>query len=72
MEYPNYKNAVGVAARLMTFFMLTSFRMDAGKWSRDSLLKDAKHKLHVLQFRGLEGKTQRVLVELLLWHLSNY
>jgi len=71
-DYPNYKNAIGVAARLMTFFMLTSFRTDAGKWSWDTLLKDAKHKVHVLQFRGLEGKTQRVLVELLLWHLFFY
>ena len=68
-EYSNYKNAGGVAARLMTFFMLTSFRSDIQKWSWDSLLTDAKHKVHVLQFRGLEGKTQRVLVELLLWHL---
>ena len=68
-EYSNYKNAQGVAARLMTFFMLTSFRSDTEKWSWDSLLTDAKHKVHVLQFRGLEGKTQRVLVELLLWHL---
>jgi DNA phosphorothioation-dependent restriction protein DptH len=71
-EYPNYKNAVGVAARLMTFFMLTSFRVDAETWSWDSLLNDAKHRVHVLQFRGLEGKTQRVLVELLLWHLFFY
>jgi DNA phosphorothioation-dependent restriction protein DptH len=71
-EYPNWKNAGGVAARLMTFFMLTSFRSDAEKWSWDSLLKDSKHKVHVLQFRGLEGKTQRVLVELLLWHLFFY
>jgi DNA phosphorothioation-dependent restriction protein DptH len=71
-EYTNYKNAVGVAARLMTFFMLTSFRTDVEKWSWDSLLKDSKHKVHVLQFRGLEGKTQRVLVELLLWHLFFY
>jgi DNA phosphorothioation-dependent restriction protein DptH len=67
-EYPNYKNAQGVAARLMTFFMLTSFRSDT-KWSWDSLLTDPEQKVHVLQFRGLEGKTQRVLVELLLWHL---
>jgi DNA phosphorothioation-dependent restriction protein DptH len=71
-EYPNHKNADGVAARLMTFFMLTSFRSDAETWSWDSLLKDSKHKVHVLQFRGLEGKTQRVLVELLLWHLFFY
>lgn len=71
-EYPQYKNAAGVAARLMTFFMLTSFRSDSEKWSWDSLLKDSKHKVHVLQFRGLEGKTQRVLVELLLWHLFFY
>lgn len=71
-EYSNQKNAQGVAARLMTFFMLTSFRSDSGKWSWDSLLKDSKHKVHVLQFRGLEGKTQRVLVELLLWHLFFY
>jgi DNA phosphorothioation-dependent restriction protein DptH len=67
-DYPNYKNAAGVAARLMTFFMLTSFRSDT-TWSWDSLLTDPEHKVNVLQFRGLEGKTQRVLVELLLWHL---
>lgn len=71
-EYSHYRNAGGVVARLMTFFMLTSFRSDAEKWSWDSLLKDSKHKVHVLQFRGLEGKTQRVLVELLLWHLFFY
>jgi DNA helicase HerA-like ATPase len=35
-------------------------------------LNDTKHKVHILQFRGLEGKTQRVLVELLLWHLFFY
>jgi DNA phosphorothioation-dependent restriction protein DptH len=67
-DYLNYKNAAGVAARLMTFFMLTSFRSDM-TWSWKSLLTDSEHKVHVLQFRGLEGKTQRVLVELLLWHL---
>jgi len=71
-EYSNQKNAVGVAARLMTFFMLTSFRSDTEMWSWDTLLKDTKHTVHVLQFRGLEGKTQRVLVELLLWHLFFY
>jgi hypothetical protein len=56
----------------MTFFMLSSFRSDGETWSWDALLNDAKHKVHILQFRGLEGKTQRVLVELLLWHLFFY
>ncbi|MBA2679921.1 MAG: DUF87 domain-containing protein [Ktedonobacteraceae bacterium] len=67
-EYASHKNALGVSARLMTFFMLASFRTDM-RWSWDSLLTDPEQNVHVLQFRGLEGKTQRVLVELLLWHL---
>jgi ABC-type dipeptide/oligopeptide/nickel transport system ATPase subunit len=71
-DYPNYKNAAGVAARLTTFFMLNSFRNDASPWSWEKLINDKAQKVHILQFRGLEGKTQRVVVELLLWHLSFY
>lgn len=71
-DYPNFKNAQGVAARLTTFFMLNSFRGDDEPWSWRSFIKDAKHRVNVLQFRGLEGKTQRVVVELLLWHLFFY
>jgi DNA phosphorothioation-dependent restriction protein DptH len=71
-EYPNYKNATGVAARLTTFFMLNSFRSDGAPWSWDSFINDQKQRVHVLQFRGLEGKTQRILVEMLLWHLFFY
>ncbi len=71
-EYQNYKNATGVAARLVTFFMLITLRKQGEAWSWDSLLKDPNHNVQVLQFRGLEGKTQRVLVELLLWHLFYY
>ncbi len=71
-EYPNARNAVGLAARLTTFFMLSSFRSDDNGWSWDRLIADPDHRVHVLQFRGLEGKTQRVLVEVLLWHLFFY
>jgi DNA phosphorothioation-dependent restriction protein DptH len=67
-HYANYKNAAGLSARLTTFFMLTSFRDDA-QWSWDDLTADTTTKVHILQFRGLEGKTQRALVEMLLWHL---
>jgi len=68
-DYPNYKNATGVAARLTTFFMLNSFRNDGSPWSWEKFINDKAQKVHILQFRGLEGKTQRVVVELLLWHL---
>lgn len=68
-HYPNHKNAAGLSARLTTFFMLASFRSDTTEWSWDQLIDDARSRVHILQFRGLEGKTQRVLVELLLWHL---
>lgn len=71
-DYQNYKNATGVAARLVTFFMLITLRKQGEAWSWDSLLNDPDHNVQVLQFRGLEGKTQRVLVELLLWHLFYY
>src|ERR1700722_2438494 len=71
-EYPNAKNAVGIAARLTTFFMLSSFRVGGSGWSWETLINDSEHRVHILQFRGLEGKTQRVLVEVLLWHLFFY
>lgn len=71
-SYPNSRNAVGLAARLTTFFMLSSFRSDDSGWSWDRLIADPDHRVHILQFRGLEGKTQRVLVEVLLWHLFFY
>jgi DNA phosphorothioation-dependent restriction protein DptH len=71
-EYPNTKNATGVVARLTTFFMLNSFRIDGSPWSWESFLNDKDRRVHILQFRGLEGKTQRVVVELLLWHLFFY
>jgi DNA phosphorothioation-dependent restriction protein DptH len=71
-EYPNAKNAVGIAARLTTFFMLSSFHVGESGWSWETLINDSEHRVHILQFRGLEGKTQRVLVEVLLWHLFFY
>lgn len=67
-HYPNYKNAAGLSARLTTFFMLAAFRDDA-EWSWEDLIGDTSTKVHILQFRGLEGKTQRVLIEVLLWHM---
>lgn len=67
-HYANYKNAAGLSARLTTFFMLASFRNDQ-TWSWNSLISDPETKVHVLQLRGLEGKTQRVLIEVLLWHM---
>jgi len=66
-DYPNSRNAAGLAARLTTFFMLASFRDEP--WSWDQLINDRTSRVHVLQFRGLEGKTQRALVEMLLWHM---
>jgi DNA phosphorothioation-dependent restriction protein DptH len=71
-QYPNRTNAVGLAARLMTFFMLSSFTAGKSVWSWETLIADSKHRVHILQFRGLEGKTQKVIVEILLWHLFFY
>lgn len=71
-QYPNRTNAVGLAARLMTFFMLSSFTAGKNPWSWETLIGDSKHRVHILQFRGLEGKTQKVIVEILLWHLFFY
>ena len=61
-----------LSARLMPFFMLSSFGSTARGWSWESLFADSKYKVHVLQFRGLEGKTQNVTLEILLWHLFFY
>jgi len=69
-DYPNYRNAVTLSARLTTFFMLVSIHEQ--QWSWDKLINDSAMRVHVLQFRGLEGKTRRVMVELLLWHMFFY
>lgn len=66
-SYTNVRNAAGLSARLTPFFMLSSF--NDSQWSWDDLITNPSARVHVLQFRGLEGKTQRVLVELLLWHM---
>jgi len=71
-QYANAKNAVGLAARLTTFFMLSSFGVTDKPWSWEAIVTDTKRRVHVLQFRGLEGKTQKVTVEVLLWHLFFY
>ena len=71
-QYSAYRNAQTVAARLTTFFMLNSFQSDGKAWSWDKLLSDPARRVHILQFRGLEGRTQRVVIELLLWHLFFY
>ena len=52
--------------------MLSSFGSSDQGWSWQSLFSDASHNVHVLQFRGLEGKTQKVTLEILLWHLFFY
>lgn len=71
-QYANAKNAVGLAARLTTFFMLSSFGTAPSGWSWEAILSDSKNRVHILQFRGLEGKTQKVTLEVLLWHLFFY
>lgn len=66
-HYPNHRNAAGLSARLTPFFMLVSLRSNT--WSWDALVNNGTCRVHMLQFRGLEGKTRKVLVELLLWHM---
>lgn len=70
--YANTKNAMTLSARLMPFFMLSSFGSTGRTWSWEGLFADPEFKVHVLQFRGLEGKTQNVTLEILLWHLFFY
>ena len=70
--YANAKNAMTLSARLMPFFMLSSFGSTGRTWSWEGLFADPEFKVHVLQFRGLEGKTQNVTLEILLWHLFFY
>ncbi len=66
-QNPNYRNAASLAARLTSFFMLVALSDE--RWSWDKMISDSPKRVHILQFRGLEGKTRRVLVELLLWHM---
>ena len=49
--YAQRSNAASLSARLMTFFMLSSFDAHT-KWSWDELIQGNKGKVHILQFRG--------------------
>jgi hypothetical protein len=69
--YANNKNAMTLSARLMPFFMLSSFGSTEKGWSWEGLFGDADHKVHILQFRGLEPQDGFVLRAAALCNFRN-
>src|SRR5262249_47737563 len=58
-------------SHVSTFFIFNTFRSSGEELNWDSIVDD-KNKVYIIQLRGLEGRTQQVVTEFLLWDLYYY
>lgn len=64
------KVALSLRSHISTFFIFNTFRSSGDKLDWDALTD--KNGVHIMQLRGLEGRTQQVVTEFLLWDLYHY
>lgn len=69
-EYPHRQTAEKVRSHLGAFFMYDTFRSSGTDFDWGSAISDKA--VTILQLKGLDGKTQRVVTEFLLWDLYLY
>lgn len=65
------KIALSLKSHISSFFIFDTFRPSGQSMDWSSIVAD-KHKAFILQLRGLEGRTQQVITEFLLWDLYHY
>jgi DNA phosphorothioation-dependent restriction protein DptH len=63
--------ALSLKSHLSTFFIFDTFRASGEALNWDCLRQDRGTTL-IIQLRGLEGRTQKVVTEFLLWDLYHY
>lgn len=70
-QHGKSKTALSLKSHISTFFIFNTFRGSGRELDWDSILAE-KNKVLVIQLRGLEGRTQQVVTEFLLWDLYYY
>jgi DNA phosphorothioation-dependent restriction protein DptH len=65
------KTAMTLKSHLSTFFIFDTFRSSGEELSWDSTTLDG-NSAYIIQLRGLEGRTQQIVTEFLLWDLYYY
>jgi len=65
------KIAAKLDSHISTFFIFNTFRKNGEKISWKKII-NSKDMVHIIQLKGLEGKTGKVVTEFLLWDLYNY
>lgn len=70
-EFPYLKIAAKLNSHISTFFIFNTFRKNGERISWQKIINN-RNSIHVIQLKGLEGKTGKVVTEFLLWDLYNY
>lgn len=68
---PKSRIALTLKSHISTFFIFDTFRSSGKELNWDSITVD-KNSAYVIQLRGLEGRTQQIVTEFLLWDLYYY
>lgn len=69
-EFPGQSTARTLRSHLSNFFIFNTFRPDGMTFSWSTLLNEKR--VVIINLKGLEGKTQKVVSEFLLWDLYSY
>lgn len=70
-DSPDQKIAAKLNSHISTFFIFNTFRKNGERISWQKII-ESKSSSHIIQLKGLEGKTGKVVTEFLLWDLYNY
>ena len=65
------KVAAKLKSHISTFFIFNTFRRNGESISWEKIIKSG-NSIFIVQLKGLEGKTSKVVTEFLLWDLYNY
>lgn len=68
---PKAKIVLTLKSHISTFFIFDTFRSSGEELNWDSIALD-KNSVYIIQLRGLEGRTQQIVTEFLLWDLYYY
>ncbi|MGA2465587.1 MAG: DUF87 domain-containing protein [Thermodesulfobacteriota bacterium] len=68
---PEQKIAAKLKSHISTFFIFNTFRKNGESISWKKIIKNG-NSIFIVQLKGLEGKTSKVVTEFLLWDLYNY
>ena len=67
----NQKVVAKLNSHISTFFVFNTFRKNGEQISWKKIIS-SKDRVHIIQLKGLEGRTVKVVTEFLLWDLYNY